>query len=463
MKLRSNLSSNLTDLAMGSDGRLTMKQLNVLDEPDNPNAVVTKRYLDAKIDTSIGPGSIIFLSSTDTPAGFLKCNGAAVLRATYPDLYKKIGDSFSSFPAKGSGQPWRHQYGINPSLDELDTKAWYKDTSLPATNAFSQAIVTRNRVYLISRYSGSSYTTNIYTAPIDNNGALGNWSSSSVSLPQALTYSQAVVINNYVYLLGGYNGIFRSNVYRAVINADGTLGNFFSYNSLPVSSAQSQVIVTKNRIYLIAGYMSGSVSNRTFTAPIDASGNIGIWLPGPVLPKELYSHQATVIRDRLYVFGGTNDSADSKNIYYGVINSDGTIDAWIEDYPLPETIHSGSLVCSRNRVYLIGGIVKGSPANTIYTALINPDGTLAGWNVSDTLPETSYGTMAFVTSMSIYVLAGYLNGSVSNRVNAIDFSGGVNDYSPYYSPVNSELPNGTFRLPDYSFLEPYRLYAYMKY
>lgn len=42
------------------------------------------------------PGSIIFHSKSAAPAGYLKCNGGAVSRSTYGDLFAEIGTTFGA-------------------------------------------------------------------------------------------------------------------------------------------------------------------------------------------------------------------------------------------------------------------------------------------------------------------------------------------------------------------------------
>lgn len=464
MRMKNGFGMNSPNISYGADGSMIVPQLTITDDPLSPRSVVHKAYVDSLIDASNSrTGSVIFRPFKTTPDGYLKCNGAAVSRTDYANLYNTIGDSFSSFPSKGSGQPWANQYGINITLDSLAGRTWYKGNSMPVTNAFAQVVVTKNRVYLLGRFNGTTYTTAIATAVIAADGTVGVWSTSSLTLPQAMAYFQAIVVNNYVYVLGGYNGTYRNTIYRCPINSDGTLGSFTLYSSLPVTISHSQALITKNRIYLIGGYVGGVASSKVHMASIDTNGNIGSWSLGPSLNVALYSHCATVIRDRIYIIGGATSAGGTKAVYYAAINADGSIDSWLEDFSLPDTIYSASLVCSRNMVYLFGGIYQGAATNLVHGAEINPDGTLAAWNPCDTLIETTYGAPAFTTANGIYLLGGYLNGSVSNRVNTMDYIGGVNDYSQYYAAALPELPNGMFRLPDYSFVEAYRLYAYIKY
>jgi hypothetical protein len=72
-------------------------------------------------------------------------------------------------------------------------------------------------VYLLGGYNGSAYVSTVYTAPINSDGTLGTWTTGT-SLPGALSHSQAIVTKNRVYLLGGYNGsAYVSTVYTAPI------------------------------------------------------------------------------------------------------------------------------------------------------------------------------------------------------------------------------------------------------
>ena len=83
----------------------------------------------------------------------------------------------------------------------------------------SQAIVTKNRVYLLGGIDGDAFITNIYTAPINEDGTLGAWTTGT-SLPGILAFSQAIVTKNRVYLLGGYSAVSFAIVYTAPF-ADG--------------------------------------------------------------------------------------------------------------------------------------------------------------------------------------------------------------------------------------------------
>jgi N-acetylneuraminic acid mutarotase len=140
-------------------------------------------------------------------------------------------------------------------------------------------------VYLLGGYSGGGYVSTVYTAPINSDGSLGTWTTGT-SLPGALGNSQAIVTKNRVYLLGGYSGGYVSTVYTAPINSDGSLGAWTTGTSLPGALAWSQTIVTKNRVYLLGGD-NGTYSSTVYTATI--SGGLNDYSPyydGSITPTD---------------------------------------------------------------------------------------------------------------------------------------------------------------------------------
>jgi len=202
---------------------------------------------------------------------------------------------------------------------------WTTDTSLPDVLAYSQAIVTSNRVYLLGGRNGGGYVSTVYTAPINADGTLGTWTTDT-SLPDVLAYSQAIVTSNRVYLLGGRNGGgYVSTVYTAPINADGTLGTWTTDTSLPDVLASSQAIVTSNRVYLLGGRNGGGYVSTVYTAPINADGTLGTWTTDTSLPDALAYSQAIVTSNRVYLLGGRNGGGYVSTVYTAPINADGTL------------------------------------------------------------------------------------------------------------------------------------------
>jgi hypothetical protein len=247
---------------------------------------------------------------------------------------------------------------------------------------WSQAVVTKSRVYLLGGWSTASI---VYTAPINSDGTLGAWST-GVSLPGNLCHSQAIVTKSRVYLLGGNDGNNNTSVvYTAQINSDGTLGTWTTGTSLPSAFAWSQAIVTKSRVYLLGGDGTATV----YTAPINSDGTLGSWSTGTSLPGTLARSQAIVTKSRVYLLGGYN-GGDVSTVYTAPINSDGTLGSWSTGTSLPINLSSSQAIVIKSRVYLLGGQSGGNSISTVYTASFADGWAITSNDYVPSIPATKF-------------------------------------------------------------------------
>ena len=299
---------------------------------------------------------------------------------------------------------------------ETTPRVWITSASLPAAVVYSQAIVTKNRVYLLGGDVNGTYSSAVFTAPINTDGTLGEWTTSN-SLPANVSLSQAIVTKDRVYLLGGVtNGAYSATVYTAPINPDGTLGVWTTGSPLPTAVSYSQAIVTKNKVYLLGGYSNGSYYSTVYTAPISADGTLGEWTTGTSLPVAVASSQSVVTKDRVYLLGGYTSSGFTSTVYTAPISADGTLGAWTTGTPLPIDLYDSQAIVIEGRVYLLGGHIDGSRSSAVFTAPINPDGTLGAWTTSTSLPATVVYSQAVATKNRVYLLGGVVNYSPSSVV-----------------------------------------------
>jgi hypothetical protein len=260
---------------------------------------------------------------------------------------------------------------VNKVTTVNDITGWTTGTSLPATVYGSQAIVTNSRVYLLGGNVSGADSAVVYIAPINSDGTLGTWTTGT-SLPANISYSQAIVTNSRVYLLGGQiSGAASAVVYTAPINSDGTLGTWTTGTSLPATVYVSQSIVTNSRVYLLGGQISGAASAVVYTAPINSDGTLGTWTTGTSLPATVYVSQAIVTNSRVYLLGG----ASSAVVYTAPINSDGTLGTWTTGTSLPATVFYSQAIVTNSRVYMLGGTISGTDSAVVYTAPFAD-----GWN-----------------------------------------------------------------------------------
>ena len=425
----------ITD-AITASGATATGYISVSGTPTTTTQLVNKSYLDtvAGGTTSIAVGDIISKVDPTTPTGFLKCNGAELDKTTYAGLYAAIGDRYSFTAEAGSGQPWRLQYQLN-SDQFNDITGWTTGTSLPSIQCLSSAIVTKNRVYLLGGFNNTSYVSTVLTAPINEDGTLGTWSTGT-ALPGPITTAATIVVKNRVYMFGGSssNGVHVNTVYTAVINSDGTLGAWGNGTALPTVLSLSSSAVIKNRVYLFGGYNGSAYTNAVISAPVNTDGTIGSWVSENSLPGAIGQSPLIVTNNRIYLLGGRSNSPSYiPTVFTAPINSDGTIGIWTTSISLPSVMGETQVFVTKNRVYLLSGWTGTAYTSTVYTAIINADGTLGNWEIGTPLPGPLADSVVFATKNKIFLCSGYNNSAYTATVYTASISGGLNDYSSYYA------------------------------
>ena len=264
--------------------------------------------------------------------------------------------------------------------------------------------------------NGTAYVGTVYTAPINSDGTLGAWTTST-PLPGALSNSTTVVTKNYVYLISGYN---TSAVYYAPINPDGTLGTWATGNSLPAALHGCTVFVTKNRVYVVGGATTTATVSSIYSAQINMNGLLGGWNTESSFPVNIYNANVYINKNIVYIITGsnTNSSTTTNSVYRSYIKDDGTIGPWILGTNFPVSICTSSLIATKNRIYVMGGY---------------------------------FGT----------------TGGATSNVYSVSISGGLNDYSAYYDgsiiPAEPINPSTLFKLPDMSATDVNGIYHYIKF
>ena len=102
-------------------------------------------------------------------------------------------------------------------------------------------------------YEIGGNVSTVYYAPINSNGTLGGWNTTT-SLPEATVYATSVEYNGYIYEIGGIgNGAYVSTVYYAPINSNGTLGSWSTTTSPLEATGQATSVEYNDFVYEIGG------------------------------------------------------------------------------------------------------------------------------------------------------------------------------------------------------------------
>jgi N-acetylneuraminic acid mutarotase len=439
--------------------------------------LVTKKTIDDFLAPTSGTGgtgapvttgTVIEYGSSTTPSGYLRLNGAAVSKTTYSGLYKAIGDNFSTlYP--GGGIPWKFQYGFNPST-QSDITGWVQENnSLAQEAAYVASLVTEKYIYILGGYGSSGTLNTIQRATFDANGNLTTPWSSVGALPASMYSMGYVAAKNRFYLIGGRNdSSFYSSVYSVSINADGTLGDFRAETTLPTTVANAACFVIKNRLYVVGGQNSNGYLDTAYKAIINNDGTLGSWTTLPNLPIGYQNIAHLIIKDRIYFFASYLYSGNLYLIYfYTKYDSNGDIGSWIRVSDIPNNIVGSAIVCTDNRVFIIGGYNQNNNQYTDASHFtgIDIDGTIGAWNQISNGPIAATGAQSVIAGNKIYFIGGYDGSNYLNSVYSANFTSGIIDYAPYYD-IYPNISNTTyeFNLPDYSSKEAVNpgLYYYIK-
>ncbi|MBI3810589.1 MAG: hypothetical protein HY283_00040 [Nitrospirae bacterium] len=218
-------------------------------------------------------------------------------------------------------------------------------------------------------------------ARVGTDGPLGPWHDASTMLTPRRSPTAAVV-GDYLYAMGGYNGVFLRTVERARILADGELG---PWEWVPQSLTTSRYIhggaAVGNRIYVVGGHLmeSGRGSSAAEWATVGPDGQINSWKPTSALLQSRFLAGSTAAGESIFVIGGY-DGRYLSSVEQARIQPDGNLGPWSQTTPLPTPREGPAVAAHGNRIYVMGGSNSGVFLRTAEWAEVDSDGHLGYWH-----------------------------------------------------------------------------------
>ena len=280
--------------------------------------------------------------------------------------------------------------------------AWATTTSMPEARYSGKTVIHNGYIYVIGGGNASSTLQNtVYYAPINSNGTIGTWSSTS-TFTNARVNMAAFAYGGYMYMSGGYDGVSAGTYYNdmqyAPINSDGTLGSW-SYMSGPGAGAPRAALymhASDGFVYWGGGSATVDSTNVAFSdmyrAPMLASGQIGAWERTTSLGTGTFAGASTIAKGRLYVYGGRNAGGNTSNLqrapldatarvgnYSKLVNLDGQMSNVVVGY-------NGTLGAGSNVTYAVAPTsgVLGSYSTGTQGTVADPTGVCSADLASST-------------------------------------------------------------------------------
>ena len=254
-------------------------------------------------------------------------------------------------------------------------------------------------------------------------------------LPRTLMSHSAVTLGDRIYVAGGLSdnysgtGFLNSVYYCASVNPDGTLGAWQAASPMPefLGLGMHASLVHNNRIYVLGGSNYAGQRSRVYVSGVNTDGTLAGWQPVTSLPNMVAAHSAAVSGERIYVTGGVErNNGATASVYSVLVNPDGTLGVWRRELSMPAAVFGHRSFARGGRLFSVGGFnapalygAAGAPpsgvSSAVYAAAINADGTLGAWTLQPALPSglAFYGLA--VSENSVYLLGGF-DGGVTNAV-----------------------------------------------
>ncbi|MEK7288411.1 MAG: LamG-like jellyroll fold domain-containing protein, partial [Elusimicrobiota bacterium] len=319
------------------------------------------------------------------------------------------------------------------TLDMGHPLGWPVISTAPVADYLHSSVILNGRIYWIGGLSGSG---EVYHAPINKDGSLGDWTGTTGIGNAMKALAGAAVYNGRIYMVGGASGDGSgSSSNKVVYSQPDANGNISSWTDnsvyyLPASAGHGmRAVVLNGFLYAIGGDLSNdktNVSSYVYVSQIKSDGSLGAWRNTAFLPGKRTIFAAGVWGNRIFIVGGHDGSGYQNTVYSAApVDAAGSLGDWRAEtvYPLSNG-YIANAVFFNNRLYVAGGN-NGSALNQVYYSTVAANGTLSVWTEDTSLSAggaaTLYGHALATYNNRIYALGGNAGGAPTANVYMADF------------------------------------------
>lgn len=190
--------------------------------------------------------------------------------------------------------------------------AWRPAPALPAPRFHHPTVHHGGWVYVVGGQGERASEAGVFAARLGADGRLSAWTTLA-PLPRPRSHHAALVHDGHLYVVGGLDGDpmghmgLYTDVLRAPIAADGTLGEWRIVSRMPHSYATHSAFVHGSALWVLGGVEDNQrFVNHVWRAAFGANGALGRWEEvSPALPLARgHVHETPVVNGRVYSVGG---------------------------------------------------------------------------------------------------------------------------------------------------------------
>ncbi len=292
-------------------------------------------------------------------------------------------------------------YGIHGSIGVVEAYDPYKDewSTLTPVNAYGNmgAVVAGGKLYGIGGRSTSSSTVYSWVRTLDIEP--GAWNPRPYMPSKRISFG-ASTLNNFTYVIGGYNNGFLDTVEQYNSNN----GVWVGRTNMPTARAALGVAEINGKFYAIGGYNGSQYLNTVEEYEHQAD----TWATKSSMPTARGDAGIVSCNGKVYAIGGYNGTYLSTVEEY-----DPVTDTWTAKASMPTPRCRMAVTVNANKIYVLGGFYNGwldtveefDPANNTWTVREN---MLA--------PRDQFG--AVTVNGTIFAIGGYSDGQYYGDVMA---------------------------------------------
>ncbi|MBL1277505.1 MAG: hypothetical protein COB30_015595 [Ectothiorhodospiraceae bacterium] len=341
------------------------------------------------------------------------------------------------------------------SQEQIWIAGWKETSIMNEPRAGAATVIHNNFIYMIAGIDGRDFLRSTEYAPIMADGRIGEWKLGP-RLIEERGFTEAVIKNNFIYVVGGGKGVngkqLLTTVERAKINSDGSLGPWRQEGQRTVLPRRcTKLSLVGDYLYSFGGY-GGTLLDSVEFSKIAEDGSLGPWtMASEAMTLPRYVNSVKTANGATYVIGGhdQNKGVGIADVEWARPQADGDIHSWKPTNPLITGRYGLASAKHGKTIYALGGLTGLEYLRSIEMTQALPGGGLAPWKET-TKMNVPRATFSAVTHNGyFYVLGGtnqdgYMRNVEYTAINAqgdLGFMGSQQDADLYQAQLDARKKN----------------------
>jgi N-acetylneuraminic acid mutarotase len=299
---------------------------------------------------------------------------------------------------------------------------WSSRADIPVAMGYNTAVYYNNAIYNFSGLSASALLSTVYKLDLASN----TWDQAA-NMPKPRALAMSVVIDNMIYLIGGYSTGSPFTTEGTVLVFDPATNRFTEKARMPVPVYAAGYFVHEGRIWILGGGTTSFQAQTDVVQIYDPASDT--WTQSTSkLPRAMRSFSAVIINGTPYTVGGYAYAGTQgqffPQVYKGSISGNDLTWTQLADFP-GGAIMRHSMGTDGKILYLTGGYTAITAQTGVMSNLTwayNP--LVDGWRGELMKPTAvSYGSnLLYDGDKMLYQVAGQTSGGAYVKaVEAYDF------------------------------------------